>query len=139
MSDATTTPGGHLALVVDDEATIRLLVSEALQLVGFQVEEAEDGPAALGVMGRLAPDVILLDARLPGMDGFRVCQAIRQLPHGSTVPILMMTGMDDVGLRARAIEAGATDIIGKPMRLIALGQQMLALVRQRPVAPRDGA
>jgi DNA-binding response OmpR family regulator len=126
-------------LIVDDEATIRLLLSEALQMAGFQIAAAEDGPSALAAMERAAPDVVLLDARLPGMDGFRVCQAMRQLPNGKTVPILMMTGMDDAELLPWAKEVGATDLIGKPIQLRTLGERMLALVRERDGAPSHGA
>jgi DNA-binding response OmpR family regulator len=139
MSDATTKPDRHLALVVDDEATIRLLVSQALQIVGFQVEEVENGPAALAAMENLTPEVILLDARLPGMDGFRVCRSIRQLPNGKAIPVLMITGMDDEELLPRAKEAGASDIIGKPFDLIALGQRVQALVRQQQTESPEGA
>lgn len=121
-----------LVLVVDDEATIRLLVSQALQLAGFRVEEAGNGPAALARMERLTPDVILLDARLPGMDGFQACRAIRQLPNGKSVPVLMMTGMDDAQLLPWAQEAGATDIIGKPLQLLDLGRRLQALVAAAP-------
>lgn len=121
-----------LALVVDDEATIRLLVSQALQLAGFRVEEAGDGRSALATMERLTPDVILLDARLPGIDGFQACRAIRQLPNGKHVPVLMMTGMDDAQLLSWAQEAGATDIIGKPLELLDLGKRLRALVGDAP-------
>lgn len=117
-----------LALIVDDEATIRLLLSQTLETVGFRAEEAEDGPTALAMIERLAPKLVLLDARLPGMDGFAVCRAIRQLPTGKAVAVVMMTGMDEAGLRSRALEVGATDIIGKPFRLVELGQRLRALV-----------
>jgi DNA-binding response OmpR family regulator len=124
-----TKPRHPIALIVDDEATIRLIAAQALQIAGFQVEEAEDGPAALAAVGRLRPDVILLDARLPGMDGFRVCKAIRALPGGETIPILMVTGMDDDKLREWAKEVGATDIIGKPFNLVALSQRLRTLIQ----------
>jgi CheY-like chemotaxis protein len=138
MPDATTAPPRPLVLIVDDEATIRLLMSQALRLAGFQVEEAEDGPAALATMGRLTPDIILLDARLPGMDGFRVCQAIRQLPSGKAVCVVMMTGMDDAKLREWAIEVGANDIIGKPFNLLTLGQQLRSMLQGRPADAAGG-
>jgi CheY-like chemotaxis protein len=139
MSDANEKSNQPIALIVDDEATIRLLVSQALELSGFRAEEAADGPSALIAMGRLTPDVILLDARLPGMDGFRLCQAIRQLPNGKNVPVLMMTGMNDAQLLPWAKEVGATDIVGKPLKLLDLGQRLHALVKGRPTGSGGGA
>ena len=135
MSHANETRPRPIALVVDDEEIIRLLMTQALQIAGFQVEEAGDGPTALAMMEELTPDVVLLDARLPGMDGFRVCQAIRQLPSGKAVPVVMMTAMDDARLREWASEVGATDIIGKPFNLLSLGQRAMALARAATVGP----
>jgi DNA-binding response OmpR family regulator len=126
------------ALVVDDEATIRLLVSEVLQLSGFRVEEAPDAASALRTLARVVPDVILIDARLPDTSGFDLCTAIRQLPVGKSVPILMMTGMDSVGMRPWARKVGASDIIGKPLNLITLGQQVRALLTDAPAASSVG-
>jgi CheY-like chemotaxis protein len=137
MSTATPKPGRRLALVVDDEAAIRLIVSRALEIVGFQVEEAEDGPAALAAMERLTPDVILLDIRLRGMDGFRVCQSIRQLPHGKTVPVLLVTGMDTTELLPRVKAVGATDIIAKPISPLVLAQRVHTLVGERHAASSE--
>jgi CheY-like chemotaxis protein len=68
MPDATAAPRRPIALIVDDEATIRHRTAGALQATGFQTEEADDGPPALAVMARLPPDLVFLDVRLPSVD-----------------------------------------------------------------------
>jgi CheY-like chemotaxis protein len=118
------------ALVVDDEATIRFLVVHALQIVGFQVTEAIDAEDALAALEKRVPDAILIDARLPGMNGFDLCEKIRHHPDGTRVPILMMTGTDAGALDSRAQEAGANAIIGKPLDLLRLGQEVRRLVAE---------
>ena len=118
-----------LVLVVDDDPMIRVLVTEALQQIGFAVEEAENGRAALKFLERCHPDVILLDVLMPEMDGFQTCQALRALPQGRHVPVLMMTGLDDIASIDHAFEAGATDFITKPLNYTILGHRVRYLRR----------
>lgn len=102
-------------LVADDDEMQRFLLSEALEAEGFQVELAADGLAAVERAEALKPDVVLLDVVMPGMDGYAACAALRALPFGDGLPIVMVTGQDDLDSIARAYDAGATDFIAKPL------------------------
>lgn len=103
------------ALVVDDDPVIRLLAAQALATLGFQVEEAEDGESALAAVDRAAPDLVMLDVEMPGLDGFETCAALRQRPHGREIPVLVATGHTDVETIDEAFRVGATDFIKKPL------------------------
>jgi diguanylate cyclase (GGDEF)-like protein len=118
-----------LVLVVDDDPMIRVLVTETLQQIGFAVEEAENGREALDFLERCQPDVVLLDVLMPEMDGFQTCQAFRTLPQSKHVPVLMMTGLDDIESIDHAFEVGATDFITKPLNYAILGHRVRYLLR----------
>ena len=124
--ELTETP---LVLVVDDDPMIRALITETLQQSGFAVEEAENGREALDFLERCQPDVVFLDVLMPEMDGFQTCQAFRGLPQGMHVPVLMMTGPDDIASIDRAFEVGATDFITKPLNYAILGHRVRYLLR----------
>ncbi len=114
-------PGAALArrpydrglLLVDDDPVARLLTGSALGERGFHVIEASSGPEALELYVVHQPDVIVLDALMPELDGFATCERLRRLPGGEHVPVLMLTGLDDESSIARAYEAGATDFFVK--------------------------
>jgi diguanylate cyclase (GGDEF)-like protein/PAS domain S-box-containing protein len=118
-----------LVLVVDDDPSMRLLLTESLQQAGFTVEEAEDGIPALAAFERLRPDVVMLDVNMPEMDGFSVCAALRKMPQGKATPVLMVTGLDDVASINRAYEVGATDFITKPINWAVLGHRVRYILR----------
>ena len=102
-------------LVADDDEMQRFLMRETLEAEGFEVELVADGEAALQRSETLRPDVVLLDVVMPGMDGYAVCAALRDRPFGAQMPIVMVTGQDDLDSVARAYDAGATDFIAKPL------------------------
>ena len=102
-------------LVVDDDETIRLLARASLEAAGYAVSESPDDRSVRDAFLKTVPDLVLLDVILPGKDGFAVCGEIRALPYGMDVPIIMMTGLDDVESISKAYEAGATDFIVKPI------------------------
>ena len=104
-----------VVLVVDDDCVGRTLVQEALTVEGFGVIEADDGEKVAALFETHRPDLVLMDALMPGMDGFQACRALRALPGGLDVPVLMLTGLDDVDAIAQAFEAGATDFATKPI------------------------
>ncbi|MCK7505559.1 MAG: response regulator [Desulfobacterales bacterium] len=85
-----------VVLVADDDSMMRLLARESLRQAGFKVCEAVDGAEALKVFEKSSPDIVLLDVNMPNIDGFRVCAAIRKYPGAEQLPILMITGLDDV-------------------------------------------
>jgi len=128
MSDAASRKQ-PLVLVVDDDPTMRVLVAETLLPDGIEVVEAQDGPSALIALHARTPDLVLLDVQMPGVDGFSVCEAIRALPGGADVPVVMMTGLEDVDSIRRAYEAGATDFVTKPLQWLILSHRVRYLLR----------
>lgn len=118
-----------LALIVDDDITLRVLAREALEQAGCRVEDAATGEEALDAFQRETPDIILLDVVMPGMDGFTTCAALRKLPGGASVPVLIMTGLDDVKSIATAYDAGATDFVTKPWNALVLSHRVRYMLR----------
>jgi PAS domain S-box-containing protein len=110
-------PGGErrhdLVLLVDDDPVARLLTASALAERHWRVIEADGGGHALELFSENQPDVVVLDALMPDIDGFITCERLRRLPGGEHVPVLMLTGLDDEPSIARAYEAGATDFFVK--------------------------
>ncbi len=121
-------------LVVDDDEALRLLVGAALGQDGMRVLDADAGSAALTHFATRRPDVILLDVMMPGISGFDVCTQIRQQAGGEHVPILMMTGLDDVASINRAYDAGATDFITKPVNYAILAHRVRYMLRASRLA-----
>ncbi|GLT23385.1 hypothetical protein GCM10007933_28510 [Zoogloea oryzae] len=95
MSNPDTPPPPRV-LIVDDDFTARLLEREALEQSGFTVVEASDGAEALAAVDRQPPDLMLLDVGMPGLDGFEVCRRLRRRWAASDLPVIMVTGMDDL-------------------------------------------
>jgi signal transduction histidine kinase len=103
-------------LVVDDNAQNRALAEAALQDEGYRVVLANDGEAALRAFESEQFDCVLLDVRMPGMDGFEVCRRIRSAPRGCHTPVLFLTAQRDVDSFDAAIDAGGDDFLTKPVR-----------------------
>ncbi|HJX16099.1 MAG TPA: EAL domain-containing protein [Candidatus Deferrimicrobiaceae bacterium] len=118
-----------LILVVDDDSGTRLLASASLGKAGFATVEAADGDDGIAAFGRFRPDLILLDVMMPRMDGFSACLEIRKRPGGDRIPILMMTGLEDLASIHRAYEVGATDFVTKPINWVVLGYRVSYLMR----------
>lgn len=104
-----------LILVVDDEATQRLLTRDTLEQAGFRVEDAPNGEDGLALIGKLKPDLVLLDVMMPGMDGFDVCRRVRGDQAISEIPIIIVTGREDTEDIQKGFDAGATDFLTKPV------------------------
>lgn len=117
-----------LILVVDDDRTMRSLLNLAIEEEGFRVVEAENGSQCLAEYTHFQPDLILLDAIMPDIDGFTCCQKIRSLPGGDRVPILMITVLDDQESVEQAFNSGATDYITKPIHWSVLSQRVRRLL-----------
>jgi signal transduction histidine kinase len=117
-------------LVVDDEVLVRQTLQAMLTACGHQVETAKDGEEALR---RITPDLdlVLLDVDLPSIDGFEVTRRIRQDERRSHVPIIIVTAHDRRQDRLRAVEAGATDFIGKPVELAELAIRTTSALRAK--------
>ena len=116
-------------LLVDDDTDDRLLIRAALEQCGFAVLEAEDGVQGVAAFETRRPDFVILDLRMPGMDGVKACAAMRRVPHGATVPILVLAGLEDLASIQRAYEAGGTDFVTKPMHGGILGLRVRYLLR----------
>ncbi len=116
-------------LVVDDDAGGRRLTRATLNKAGFDVVEAADGQLAIDAARAALPDLVLMDVSMPVMDGFAACAALRALPGGMRVPVVMLTGLDDVKSIARAFEAGATDFITKPINWTILAHRVRYMLR----------
>jgi len=129
MSASHSTQRG-VVLVADDDPVMRLLMLEMLGQVGLDAIEAEDGRQALELARTHAPDLILMDVDMPNMDGFAACREIRRAEaDGATVPIIMVTGGDDIEAVTSAYEAGATDFVSKPINWPILGHRVLYVLR----------
>jgi predicted signal transduction protein with EAL and GGDEF domain/AmiR/NasT family two-component response regulator len=116
-------------LVADDDPVMRLLMLEMLEGVNLDAIEAEDGVQAVSLARECSPDLILMDVEMPRMDGFAACRAIRDLENGASVPIVMVTGGDDLEAVTNAYEAGATDFVSKPINWPILGHRVLYVLR----------
>ncbi|HPF59051.1 MAG TPA: EAL domain-containing protein [Candidatus Competibacteraceae bacterium] len=121
--------GQSLILVVDDDDSQRLLASVSLQQSGFSILEAANGAQAIEIFQQYQPDLVLLDVVMPGMDGFSTCTALRCLSGGRNVPIVMVTGLDDVQSIEQAYQAGATDFITKPIQWLILHHRVRYILR----------
>jgi diguanylate cyclase (GGDEF)-like protein/PAS domain S-box-containing protein len=121
-------------LVVDDDAGARLMARVALETAGYEVLEAGDGSEALEAFRAARPDLVLLDVMMPRVDGFEACARIRAAPGGLYVPVLMLTGLDDLESINRAFEVGATDFVSKPMNYLSLGFRIRYMLRAKQTA-----
>lgn len=119
----------HTLLLVDDDPTLRLLVAAGLQQHGYRVIQAEQGQQALAQLKTHPADLVLLDVMMPGISGFEVLRTLRALPGHEHLPVLMLTGADDVASVNEAFEAGATDFITKPINLPLLIQRVRYALR----------
>ncbi|MFN6570354.1 diguanylate cyclase response regulator [Nostoc minutum NIES-26] len=144
-------------LVADDDKTIRVLLREAMEQEGYRVVEVTDGKQCLDAYETVKPDIVLLDALMPVMDGFTCCKQLLQIARnnlmsalasldtdsasGNTViskiwertPILMITSLDDEESVDRAFEAGATDYVTKPIHWAVLRQRLRRLLQQAQI------
>ncbi|CAK0780845.1 two-component system, sensor histidine kinase and response regulator [Gammaproteobacteria bacterium] len=117
-----------LVLVVDDDRSTRAALRYALQRDGFRVDEASDGMQALAMVARINPDVVLMDAVMPVMDGFTACAKLQEMPGGAELPVLIVTALEDTGSIERAFAAGARDYIPKPVHLTVVSQRVRRIV-----------
>jgi DNA-binding response OmpR family regulator len=115
-------------LIVEDEYAVARGVQYALQQEGYQVALARSGEEGLTIAGELAPDLVLLDVRLPGIDGFEVLRRLRA--SGSKAPVLMLTARDEEMDKVIGLELGADDYLSKPFGLRELMSRIKALLRR---------
>jgi two-component system OmpR family response regulator len=126
--DPATAAAGYRILVVDDEHSMRDLVSSALVFVGYTVRSAATGFAALAAVADFAPHLIVLDVSMPGIDGVEVCQRLRTA--GDTTPVIFLTARDAVGDTVEGFAAGGDDYITKPFHLQVLVARVQAVLKR---------
>jgi two-component system, cell cycle response regulator len=113
-----------LILVVDDEPMMQLLLLRSLAKAGYRVVQANNGQQGLEIYQQEKPDLVMMDALMPVMDGFTCCQRLRGLPGGASTPVLIVTGLEDPESVDRAFAVGATDYITKPIHWAMLKQRL---------------
>lgn len=114
-----------VVLVIDDSPETLRLLTDALDGAGMTVMVALDGAAGMRIVEQITPDIILLDAVMPGMDGFETCRRIKQDGGLNHVPVIFMTGLAETEHIVRGLEAGGVDYVAKPIVI----QEMLARIR----------
>ena len=117
-------------LVVDDDPEVVDAVSEALQDDGYRVETATDGASALKSVLEAPPDLIVLDVRMPNLNGWEFCEIVRRQSHTRDVPVLFLTACTDVRDQITAMQVGGSDHLPKPFRLEALRDKVRSLTRE---------
>ncbi|HTK35921.1 MAG TPA: hybrid sensor histidine kinase/response regulator [Caulobacteraceae bacterium] len=116
-------------LIVDDDLVVRAIMRAELEDEGFDVVEAGDGLEALAVCRETLPDLLVVDVVMPQMDGYALCEVLRQQPETAYLPILMATGLEGEDSIAKAYVVGATDFISKPLQWTILRQRVRYMLR----------
>src|ERR1700755_474276 len=114
-----------IALVIDDSPETLRLLTDALDSAGMAVMVAMDGASAMRIVEQITPDIVLLDAVMPGMDGFETCRRLKRAAGANHVPIIFMTGLAETEHIVHGLEAGGVDYVTKPIVV----EEMLARIR----------
>ncbi len=122
---------GISVLLVDDEDQLRRVMRDLLEREGYTVYEAADGVQALDETDRHAPDIIVLDLNLPGLDGYDVLSRLRARPTTRQIPVVVLTAKGDEDNEVRVFELGADDFLSKPFRARALAARLEAVLGRR--------
>lgn len=117
----------HQILVIDDDPAVTDFLKRGLSYEGYSVREANDGKTGLNLARDYAPDLVILDVMMPGLDGLEVC---RRLKAGSDVPVIMLTAKDGVSDRVEGLDTGADDYLLKPFAFDELAARVRALLRR---------
>ena len=122
---------GPRILVIDDEPRLLQVIASFLSLEGFDVVSAQSAEAGLRIVDDRAPDIVVLDINMPGLDGLEVCRRVKaRVP---ALPVVIFSGRDSAGDRERARLAGASDFVEKPFNL----EELAALIRTHLAAGRE--
>lgn len=124
-------------LVIDDEAPIRLLCRVNLEAEGMDVLEASDGPSGLEKAKAEQPDIVLLDVMMPGLDGWRVAEALLDDPRTQEIPIIFLTARAEFRDRAKGLDIGGVDYITKPFNPVELAPIVRDLLDRLERGERD--
>jgi phosphoserine phosphatase RsbU/P len=136
-----TTQKNHtpLALIADDDRSTRIILRIILQRDGYEVVEVEDGAQCLTAFSQRKPDIVLLDAQMPIMDGFECCKRLKQMPLGDRTPVMMITGLQTPQDMDQAFQAGVIDFVTKPIHPPLLSRRLRYILKssQADIALRD--
>ena len=124
-------------LVIDDDHAIAELVKINLELLGHHVETASDGIKGLALAQQNHPDMVVLDVMMPDLDGFTVCQRLRQNPQTHPIPILMLTALGMTKDKVTGFDSGADDYLVKPFEIPELQVRVRALLRRAGSVPHS--
>ncbi len=130
--------GRHI-LVVDDDALNATLMKEICEAAGHLVRVAHDGVEALALVREQRPDLVLLDIMMGNKDGLQVCRELRADPSTATVPVILVTAVDDLASKVRGIELGAQDYVTKPFRVFDLQARIRSALAEPAPGPGPAA
>ena len=119
--------------MVDDDRSMRLALKNVFKKDDYVIKEAGNGMQAISICQRDMPDLVLMDAMMPEVDGFTACERIRQLPNGANTPVLMITALDNEEAIVKAFAAGASDYVPKPIHFAVLKQRVSRLIEANKV------
>lgn len=127
--------GGRFKILCVDDSPVSLnLTKRTLEVGGYEVIAAQDGPEGLAKAKSERPDAIILDIDMPGMDGFEVCKKLKEEPTTREIPVIMLTATQEKKLTEKAFALGAVSCLTKPFR----GEHLVNLVRLALVSKRKG-
>jgi phosphoserine phosphatase RsbU/P len=136
-----TSPKSHtpLVLVADDDRSTRIILRVILQREGYEIIEVENGAQCLTAFSQRKPDIVLLDAQMPIMDGFDCCKRLKQMPLGDRTPVMMITRLQTPQDIDQAFQAGVTDFVTKPIHPPLLSQRLRYILKssQAEIAIRE--
>jgi len=119
---------GHVLIIEDDQTSIQVL-EHLLNTEGYSISIATDGKQGFNLAVQTLPDLVLSDVMMPEIDGFELCRKMRAHPMLATVPIILLTGLDDHASRIKGLEAGADDFFTKPLRLLELRARIRTILK----------
>jgi CheY-like chemotaxis protein/predicted Ser/Thr protein kinase len=124
-------------LIADDDSAQRRALRALLERLGYEIEEAEDGRAALDLVERRAPDLILTDLNMPELDGFELLRRLKAADHSRNIPVIVVSGADDVESVVRCIERGAVDHVTKPYEPVILAARVRASLEHKRMRDQE--
>jgi len=119
-------------VVIDDEPSVGAAVRDLLVPEGYEVDAPGDAEAALPELIRSAPDLVILDVNMPGMSGWELCSLLRRQSTTRAVPVLFLTGRQEVRDRITAMQVGGSDYLAKPFGAEELRNKVRSLLKKRP-------
>ena len=125
-----------VVLVVDDNQQNLELLQAYLEDMDCETVPARDGLEALGIIGKNAPDLILLDVMMPKMSGFEVCKRIKNDPKTADIPIIMVTALNEFGDIERGIDSGTDDFISKPVNKLELTTRVKTMLKLKHLSDK---